>query len=354
MIHKGSMAQPLANVLPITLGNANDSLCPLQGEVMSMADARIPPPPPGFSPGNIFNGLFWFQKWEMFRGVYTPGINSIADLCRDLQLPEDLSGKRVLDIGAWSGCLSFECERRGAREVIAVEPMDPVATGFYRLREALGSTRTHFVRGSAYDLNPDKLGHFDVVLFCGVLYHLRYPLLAIDNIRRVCRGDVFVETLVSDAQLMVPHNGGIRTVPMVHLSQTLLDIPLWQFYRHDELEKDASNWFGPNAVAVQQAFESAGFDMRLLKNWGRATFHGRVQNGMPEFLAMGGDYYECVMRSIFGCDMTSWHVDAVSPPLPMTKPGPAEPARPNRLHRWWRAAKRLGKRALTGHSANRH
>lgn len=181
--------------------------------------------------------------------------------------------------------------------------MDPALTGFHKVHQAIGSKRTHLVRGSLYDLNPAKLGHFDVVLFCGVLYHLRYPILAIDNIRRVCRGDVFVETLVSDAQVLVPDGKEFRCVALESIEPGLLDVPLWQFYRRDEMSKDASNWFGPTATAVLEGFESAGFEMTLLKNWGRGTFHGRVKPGLPEFLGMGcteADHYDCVIRPLFG------------------------------------------------------
>jgi tRNA (mo5U34)-methyltransferase len=321
---------------------------------MTQVARKIPPAPPGFDLEKLFEGIFVFQKWEMFDGVFTPGINPIKELCDDMQLPADLSGLRVLDLGAWNGCLSFECERRGAREVVALEPQDPVLTGFYRIREAVGSTRTQLVRGTVYDLDPGRLGHFDVVLFCGVLYHLRYPLLAIDNVRRVCRGHVFVETLVSDAQVLVPKGDGYESVPMVEMAPELLSVPLWQFYRRDEMAKDPSNWFGPNATAVVQAFESAGFEMQLLKNWGRATLRGRVRPGIPEFLSicsLEGYIYDIVVHPLFGGDIHSWHIDQAPTPSLLALPAdgsatiPALPAKRTRLKRWWRNVKRTYKRS---------
>ncbi len=327
---------------------------------MSQLETHPPAPPAGFNPYTFFEGAHWFQKWEMFDGVWTPGINDIPKLCTDLRLPNDLSGRRVLDLGAWSGCLSFECERRGAREVIALEPMDPAITGFHKLREAVGSTRTQLVRGSVYDLNPAKLGHFDVVLFCGVLYHLRHPLLAIDNIRRVCRGDLFVETMVSDAQILVPTAAGVKCLALETVAPPLLDVPLWQFYRKDELSKDDSNWFGPTAKAVLEAFESAGFEMTLLKNWGRGTFHGRVRPGLPEFLTLyctEADHYDWVIRPLFGEDKAAWVAHQVAPPLPLatpvlSDPGVEPPPGAKRILRLWRAAKRLGKKALARVTTN--
>jgi tRNA (mo5U34)-methyltransferase len=263
----------------------------------------LPSAPPGFDQERFFEGVYWHQRWELFAGIFTPGKNPVELMCQEMNIPDDLIGKRVLDIGAWNGCLSFECERRGAREIIALGPEEPAKTGFYRLRDILGSKRTHYVVGSVYDLNPERLGYFDVVMFCGVLYHLRYPTLGIDNIRRVCTGEVFVETIVNDAQLVEQCEEGPRVVAMVDISPRLLTMPLWQFFRQDELEKDSSNWFTPSTAAVLQAFESAGFEMKLLKNFGRATFQGRVKSGAPEFLTIGsteGGHYDSITSHLLG------------------------------------------------------
>jgi tRNA (mo5U34)-methyltransferase len=261
---------------------------------MSWLARRIPTAPVGFNKEQFFAGIRWHQKWQLFQGIFTPGVNAIEEMCEDLTLPKNLSGKRVLDVGAWHGCLSFECERRGAREVVALSPEDPQQTGFNKLRDILHSNKVHYVRGTVYDLNPRQLGYFDVVLFCGVLYHLRYPLLGIDNIRRVCKGDVYVETAVSEVQLKLQ-----ETCP------ELLSAPLWLFYRFDELNADTSNWFAPNCTAVVQAFESAGFETQVLKRSNRATFHGKLKEGLPEFLTIGtteGVYYDTVASHLLGKD----------------------------------------------------
>jgi tRNA (mo5U34)-methyltransferase len=273
---------------------------------MSKVSGSAPLAPAGFDKDSFFKGIYWHQRWEIFNGVFTPGRNPVAEICATFGLPQDLSGKRVLDIGTWNGCFSFECERRGAREVIALGPENPHLTGFYRIRDAIGSTRTRYLHGSVYDLNPEKLGYFDVVLFCGVLYHLRYPLLGIDNIRRVCRGEVFIETFMTDTEFVLKEHGEIKKVSLRDISPALLSTPLWQFYQRDELENEDSNWFGPNALAVIQAFESAGFEVRPLKAWdqkARGTFHARVKEGVPEFLAIRsgeGCYYDVLVRHLLG------------------------------------------------------
>jgi tRNA (mo5U34)-methyltransferase len=238
----------------------------------------IPPAaPPGFSPEAAFPGVYWHQRWEIFRGVFVPGKNPVEFLCEAAQLPADLTGKRVLDVGAWHGCFSFECERRGAAEVVALSLEDPVETGFERLKQLLGS-RVEYVNGSVYTLSPRELGTFDVILFFGVLYHLRYPLLAIDRLRGVSRGEVLVETHVID------HHPWLRgrlsflsKLPLVR--STLRATPLWRQYREFELHpEDQSNWFGPNVAAVLEAFQTAGFDIAHTRSWGeRAAFRAAVK-----------------------------------------------------------------------------
>jgi tRNA (mo5U34)-methyltransferase len=268
--------------------------------------ARVPPAPPGFDADAWFAGIDWFQGWEIFRGVRTPGSNPIDELCGELGLPADLSGKRVLDIGTCNGCLSFECERRGAREVVALDLDEQSRRGFERIRALVGSTRVHYRVGSAYRLDPDEIGIFDVVLFCGVLYHLRYPLLAVDNIRRVCRGEVFVESFVIDAAYVgMPEERGWRIGR--RQPTTLAAVPLWQFFRLRELGDDASNWFGPTSEAIVQAFDSAGFATERRGYRGvsrtRAVFRAAVRPGLAEFLGIGaseGEFYDVAIAHLFG------------------------------------------------------
>lgn len=222
----------------------------------------LPSPPVGFSSELLFAGIQWHQSWGVFEGVRLPGRNSVEELCEHIQLPIDLAGKRVLDIGAWNGGFSFECERRGASEVIAFSLENPETSGFNRLRAVLNS-KVRYVTGSVYNLQDYALGEFDVVLFLGVLYHLRYPLLAIDRLRSTCRGELFIET---------------------HIIDEFAQYPVWRFYPGAELEGDSSNWFGPNTLAVITAFQTAGFDISLLDNWGnRASFKATPTGSLAAF-----------------------------------------------------------------------
>ena len=154
----------------------------------------------------------WHQRFELAGGVYTPGASDIPWLMNKAAVPERLDGATVLDIGTTNGGAAFECERRGARRVVAVDIADENWFGFVTLKRALGSSVDH-VQSSIYEL-PELLGEqFDLVLFWGVLYHLRHPLLALDNVRRLARGTVSIETAVSDHEL----GGAARPAPRTFL-----------------------------------------------------------------------------------------------------------------------------------------
>jgi tRNA (mo5U34)-methyltransferase len=180
----------------------------------------------------------------------------------------------VLDIGAWHGCFSFECERRGASEVVAYSLENPEATGFRRLKALLGS-RVNYVQGSVYGLSPQEIGEFDLILFFGVLYHLRYPLLGIDRIRTVSRGDVLIETHTVTSRHLLRAPLWVLSAAL-NLSAVFAKTPIWRQYREFELDRrDQSNWFGPNRAAVIESFETAGFRVEYLDSWDygdRSTF----------------------------------------------------------------------------------
>ncbi|HXT58270.1 MAG TPA: hypothetical protein VN699_06525, partial [Pirellulales bacterium] len=112
------------------------------------------------------------------------------------------------------------------------------------------------------------------------------------NLRRVCRGELFIETYISDRELNRTLGGASG-------------LPIWRFYRHGELEGDPSNWFGPNAFAVVQAVESAGFDVQHADAWmlGRGAFRAAVKPGLPEFLAeptIEGVFYDQIAAGLYG------------------------------------------------------
>ena len=256
----------------------------LENGFMTRQEAGPPPKPSGFDPEVLFGGVHWHQQWEVYQDVFTPGRNPVCDLMAYAGVPQDLSGKTVLDIGAWNGCFSFECIRRGASRVLGLGPDDPVTSGFFRLKEALGHQNADYVKGSVYDLDKGLIGEFDIVLFFGVLYHLRYPLLALDKIFTVCKERLFAESFVIDNHFLLGVRKNLRQ--LAEVAPELVETPLWEFFQFDEVNEDGSNWFGPNLCALTAAVESAGFDVTHSSTWGHRAALAATRTGEPQFLTM--------------------------------------------------------------------
>ena len=201
--------------------------------------------------------------------MITPGPDRSREKLDWWELPDDLSGKRVLDIGCFEGFFSFECERRGA-EVVAIDLWQYGATGFKLCKELLHSD-VEYRQASVYDLDPATFGMFDLVLFAGVLYHLRHPLLALDRVRSVCRGMAIIETQVCDGWF-VGADAGVTS--LASLSSDLVNVPVAQFYPGSELNGDPSNWFSPNHAAFVAWVNSSGFEVYRTESSGvRAWVH---------------------------------------------------------------------------------
>jgi len=185
----------------------------------------------------------WYHTMELGPGVTTPGVDNTPPRLARLDLPDSLAGRTVLEVGAWDGFFSFEAERRGAARVVATDsfcwhgPGWGTKAGFELARRALGS-RVEDVDIDVMDLSPERVGTFDVVLFIGVLYHLRHPLLALERVASVTRDLLVLETVVD----MV----GVRR-------------PAAAFYPGSELANDETNWWGPNAPAVEGMLRTVGF-----------------------------------------------------------------------------------------------
>jgi tRNA (mo5U34)-methyltransferase len=210
-------------------------------------------------------------------GLWTRGF-------RYYNLPESLEGWSVLDVGGWDGALSFECERRGASRVVLtnlgnvadsdfalagrgtreqrvrrqVDAGRPywfedgfTSAGALLMREWYGSN-VELVLGSVYDLDELLDEQFDLVLCCGLLYHLRDPILALQVCRRLARRQIIVESLCRPAKLT-------RRLP-VRLERMLLarflPSPGVEYWGNRD---DGANWWRFSVEALEQMLEDADF-----------------------------------------------------------------------------------------------
>ena len=205
----------------------------------------------------------WYHSFEIAPGVMTPGITAFdaASFLDGFGVSRQLNGLRALDIGTWDGPMAFELERRGA-EVVAVDILNPAETAFNTAKEILGSHVRH-IQASVYDLTTVLKGEkFDVICFLGVYYHLKYPLLAFEQIRQVMtlRGLVLLEgaCLLNYAETL---NGQAAPQPMLDAVRTLAksDVPLSLCYAGRFT--GASNWFIPNLACIRAWLQAAGFKL---------------------------------------------------------------------------------------------
>ena len=116
----------------------------------------------------------------------TPGIErfvpSQAKVMRILRRL-DLKGKRILDVGCRDGLYSFEAEKAGASEIIGID--NDLSRAAVELIIPWLQSKVRMEQANLLDLTPATYGVFDVVIFAGVLYHVRYPFLALDVLRDV-------------------------------------------------------------------------------------------------------------------------------------------------------------------------
>lgn len=204
----------------------------------------------------------WYHTMELGPGHATPGYFDLRPVVERMPWP-DVRGKRCLDVGTYDGYLAFELERRGAAEVVALDipnhddwdwPPDVRAqdgeelaklagpekgAGFRTAREALGS-RVEKLDMSVYDLSPERVGTFDVVVCGSLLLHLRDPLRALEGIRAVC-DDLFLSSEEVDLRLSVAHPR--RALARLNGSGAQLQ------------------WWVPNVAGHRRMVYAAGFDV---------------------------------------------------------------------------------------------
>jgi tRNA (mo5U34)-methyltransferase len=202
----------------------------------------------------------WFHNLHLPDGTQTAPDHPLGDFpsfkWQQLQavLPEDLSGCRVLDIGCNAGFYSFELAKRGA-DVLAIDHDQHYLDQAEWARGKLGLQDSVELRlMGVYDLARLE-DSFDLVLFLGVLYHLRYPLLALDLVTSRVRGRLVLQTLTlpGDEQVEPPADLTLDE------RDRLLE-PGWPTMAFVErrMADDPTNWWLANAAAVEAMVRSTG------------------------------------------------------------------------------------------------
>ncbi|MEW9855375.1 TIGR04290 family methyltransferase [Novosphingobium sp. M1R2S20] len=210
----------------------------------------------------------WFQNIDLGHGIQTAPDHFLGDYPAfkfkgfAQVIPEDLTGKSVLDIGCNAGFYAMEMKRRGAGRVLGIDSDDRYLSQARFASAELGFDDIEYRNHSVYDVGA--LGEkFDLVIFMGVLYHLRHPLLALDLIREHVAGDMMLFQTMQQGSvdvLQVPedhpfHMAGTSTPP------TYFDNPAYpkMHFIEKSFAHDWTNWWAPNAACSQAMLRAAGF-----------------------------------------------------------------------------------------------
>ena len=214
------------------------------------------------------NSLRWWHTIDLGHGIVTPGQGGSHERMEWMKMPADLSGKAVLDVGAFDGLFSFEAEKRGARKVVA---LDETAHRTLPLAKRILGSRVEPVTGDLRKITLDQLGGepFDMIIFMGVLYHMHDPMNGLVKCWEWCKpgGLVILET-----------DSAMNWTP----------IPSAKFVGTREgLKGNAPNWWLPNKACLRKMVEAAGFSRHEFirapadaspSRWKRAA--GRVLPGV--------------------------------------------------------------------------
>ena len=205
----------------------------------------------------------WFHCIDLGRGLKTKTQSAVGEPVEHprptwefvrAHLPEDLSGKSLLDVGCNAGFYSFEAAGRGASRVLGVDAQRHLVRQARFCARALGAKGVEFEKMSVYDLDARRMGQFDVTLALGLVYHLKHLVLALEKLFQVTRELLIVETAVFPPA----RSPGSFKHPVGGLKPTLHALA---YVENEPGMKEAIyNWFLPAPEALRALLSNVGFD----------------------------------------------------------------------------------------------
>jgi tRNA (mo5U34)-methyltransferase len=204
----------------------------------------------------------WFHRIDLGDGLYTKTESVMGEPVdhprgpwQTIQklLPADLSDKTLLDVGCNAGFYAFEAKRRGAKRVLGVDGQrQHVRQGLF-VRKVLGLD-VEFRRLNVYELSARTVGQFDITLALGLLYHLKHPILALENLYQVTK-----ELLVIETAIMPPERTPESFTHPLGEQQMLLH-PVAYVENPAAAKEQVFNWFLPSVPALVALLRNTGFD----------------------------------------------------------------------------------------------
>jgi tRNA (mo5U34)-methyltransferase len=204
----------------------------------------------------------WFQCIDLGSGIKTKTqsaaseyVDHPAETWEKIRrcLPEDLSGKSVLDVGCNAGFYAIEAKRRQAERVLGIDAQR------HHVRQALFVRRVlqlniDYRRMSIYDLNRKTVGQFDVTLALGLIYHCKHLILALERLYEVTKELLILETAILPAERTTESFTDVAGGPSVMLH------PLVYAENLPDQKEQVFNWFLPGINALKALLSNVGFD----------------------------------------------------------------------------------------------
>ncbi|MGH9967892.1 MAG: DUF1698 domain-containing protein [Pyrinomonadaceae bacterium] len=168
-------------------------------------------------------------------------------------LPGDLRGKSLLDVGCNAGFYSIQAKRRGAARVLGVDGQRQHIRQALLVRRVLG-VDVEFRRMNVYELEPHALGQFDITLALGLIYHLKHLVLALENLYKVTREMLIIETAILPPEHTKP--------PFTHpLGEAEMRLHPFAFVENPpDAKEQVANWFLPSIEGLEALLKNIGFD----------------------------------------------------------------------------------------------
>jgi tRNA (mo5U34)-methyltransferase len=204
----------------------------------------------------------WHHDFEVVPGVRTHGAYNPIGLWNELQLPDDLRGMSLADVGASNGFFSFEARRRGAR-VVAFDYRHKNNSGFALAQYLNGFSDIDHHQVNVLEMDVETYGQFDVVLALGLLYHTSDPYLALANCAALSRKRLLIESYCIDSSLPAQ----LREEPLMRFIRDAERFP-----SPAQANPDRSNFWGFTSVCLRHMVEDVGFSVQRVDVRGDRVF----------------------------------------------------------------------------------
>lgn len=257
---------------PTVTGAVANNLAPIPAVVEDKWLLEPPnPPSPTEADDFIKRQPFWYHRIYLGNGIYTMPATFPDQVWALIKpaFPADLQGASMLDVGCNAGFFSILAKLRGAGRILGIESVD----FFHAQAEYIRDIWQMDIEYRLMDAHDIRLidETFDLVMFAGILYHLKNPLQVLEDIGRRCHDAIVVETEVipeDPRNVVIARVGGRGQAKLAPTTKGIM-----KFYERNELNDDDSNWWAPDTECLLGMLRVAGF-----KYFSRPIYHmpGRI------------------------------------------------------------------------------